>query len=313
MPSAHRTETCSPDTPRARRIRPLAAVGLASVALVLTGCYRVNVSIDVDDDGSGELTMLVAINPDAFEDLLGPMAEAFGETGEFSRDELCSPESLSESFGSPTGDMTVEPYDEDGYCGEIRTVQFDSVDALDSSMGAASDDGTFVITELDNGGWRFDASDVSAAPAEDELDGEFIDPEMMGALLGEAEFEFEVTLPGKPVDHNATAVDGNTFTWDIDLADPVTELYAETEPGTAGGSSSSSSSWIWIVLVLAAIAAAVGLAVVLMRGSSRTEGGIAGMPPGGGPLPPPPLPPPAGTPSAPPPTDGPPSADPPGD
>jgi hypothetical protein len=309
MPSAHRTES---HPPAPRRVRPWATVGLASAALVLTGCYRVNVSIEVDDDGSGELTMLMAVNPDAFEDVLGPMAEAFGETGEFSRDELCSPEALSESFGSPTDDMTVEPYDEDGYCGEIRTVRFDSVDAVDSSMGTVSDDGTFAIMELESGGWRFDATDVSASPAEDEVAGEFVDPEMMGALLGQAEFEFAVTLPGRPVDHNATSVDGNTFTWDIDLADPVTELYAETEPGTAGGSSSS-SSWIWIVLVLAAIAAAVGLAVVLMRGRSRTEGGIAGMPPGGGPLPPPPLPPPAGTPSAPPPTDGPPSADPPGD
>lgn len=290
MALARPTDTHPPETPDRRLGRPLAAAGLAlAAAVVLTGCYRVNVSIEVDDDGSGELTMLMAVDPDAFEELLGPMGEAFGDADEFSREELCSPDALSESFGAPTGDMTVEPYDEDGYCGEIRTVEFDDVATVDSSMGEVSgDDGSFAIVELDDGGWRFEATDVSAAPAEGDLENEFVDPDVFEALLGGAEFEFEVTLPGRPVEHNASSVDGNTFTWEIDLADPVTELYAETEPGTPGG---SSSSWIWIVVVLVAVAAAVAAGFVLMRRRSGSGGAGGGSTPGSpgraGTLPPP--------------------------
>lgn len=298
-----------------RRFRPATSALIAlAAAVILTGCYRINVSIEVDDDGSGEASFLMAVDPGAFESLMGPMAE-FGDEGEFSRDELCSPEALAESFGEVTDDMTVEPYDEDGYCGEIRTVSFDADEGVGSALSDMSaDDGSFVLEELPDGGWRFEANDVSAAPTDEGLDDEFVDAEMMEMLLGDAEFTFEVTLPGKPVDHNATSVDGNTFTWDLDIFDPVANLYAETEPGDPGG---SSSSWIWIVVVVVAIAVAGAVAFVLLRRRSEPDGGPGdtgtGGTPGGDTLPPPPAPagaPPA-APAAPPTSTAPPFAPPP--
>src|SRR5690606_26182784 len=61
--------------------------------------------------------------------------------------------------------------------------------------------------------------------------------EMIAQLVGEMQITYDVRLPGRPVDHNADAVDGNRFQWTLEWGDTRTELFAETGEGEPDGSS----------------------------------------------------------------------------
>ena len=86
---------------------------MAAMAIIASGCFKVDFTIDVNDDGSGTVEGIVAFNPDA----LGDLAEAFGEdAGGLGDDDLCA--QLEDESGVDTdGFQDVRPYSEDGFCG----------------------------------------------------------------------------------------------------------------------------------------------------------------------------------------------------
>lgn len=248
-------------------MRTRLALLTALVALLGTACIRVNVNIEVNDDGSGQLGGLAAFNFEGFEDIAGAFGEA---SGGFSQDELCSEFEADTGLDDPEFD-SVMPYEEDGFCGIEFSDTF-TAGQLDQQLAAG------VIGEVtlrrEGGGWYFEmpfddtAIDTQGAEGLPGFD----------SFLGDAEYVVRVKLPGRQVDHNGDFVDDQGFVvWDVDILDPPTTMFLRTEPGdpivgnkAAPGTESGGNAGVIILIVVLALAA-LGLAAwFLMR--SKKEG-----------------------------------------
>jgi hypothetical protein len=256
------------------RLRPILVAAL--LALLATACIKVEYDITVEDDGSGTIEGILAVDIEA----VAGFAESFGETGQDS-DALC------DEFRADTGlppNLTTEDYEEDGFCGVRFSGAWAATDdpaaELDELFGGGEDaDGGAVLEQTADGGWRFEApldtEDLTADAGAGDLGG-------LGAdqFFDDASFRVAITLPGRPVDgqNNATSVDANTFEWDIDLAAPPDRLFAQTEPGSPGG---GGDGFPWVVVIgLIAGAAIIAAVVLLVRRGAKTM--TDPMPPGGG-------------------------------
>jgi hypothetical protein len=249
-------------------MRPRNLLTVAVIALAATACIKAEYDIVVEDDGSGLLEAVIAVDADAFAGL----GEMFGE--EMGGDEL-GREQLCEEFRSDTDfppEVDVREYDEDGFCGYRIRTRWEATDdpgaALDRILSAedgGEDDATVLRREPD-GGWLLvaplDSGDLAASSDE-------VPPFMAQQFLADASVRFAITLPGRPVEHNATSVDGNTFVWQIDLADPVTELRARTEPGSPGGGGDG-FPWGIVVAVIAGLLVIGAVLALVRRGSKVT-------------------------------------------
>lgn len=226
------------------------------VMLVASACIKVNMNIEVDDDGSASIDGISAVNAEAF----GELAGAFGEGG----DDICAQFSADDTGINTDDFQDVEPYDEDGFCG----VRFsDSLTAEEvEAQGIPGDDSATI--RRDGEGWffelpfqadDFDTGDIDGLPGAD-------------ALFGEAEFLVRVKLPGRQVEHNGDSIDGDGFVvWDVDVANPPDRLFLRTEPGdpiTSGGGSSVGLILGIIFLVLIGLGIA---AYFLMRKGAKTD------------------------------------------
>jgi hypothetical protein len=255
---------------------------LVVFALVVSGCYRSDLEIEVNDDGSGTYTQLVAINLDAFTE----MSEQFGGGEEAGLPEDPCAEMTSEAESGteelPEG-VEVEAYRDGDFCGVKFTAQFDDVAELEDIFGQISSEtesqgfgslSSFVI-EQDGDGWFFEAT-PSASSGESMGD----DTGMFEDFMEGASNIVRVKLPGEQVEHNADRIDDDgTMIWNLDVLGDTRTLTARTEPGDPitdevftdageevaaqlGGSSGGSdddggSSTIWIILGIVVVAAAV--------------------------------------------------------
>ncbi len=279
---------------------------VALIGLVSTACFRIDIKVSVNDDGSGRVEGLLALDVEAAAELAAAFGSEFEEEGAEaeipSRDELC--EDFLSDTDVPEG-AEVEPYEDGDFCGVRYSADF-TADELDAALSDVSgEDGDFVIRR-DGDGWRFDAT--LADDASEEAD--FFPAE----LLGDPEFTVRVKLPGRQVEHNADRIEGDgTLVWDVDFLNPGEPLFARTEPGTpitgSGGDGGGSNTVLIIVIVVVIAAAAVGGFLWWRNRSAAAPATPPGTPPATPPDPPPDTPP--GPPTAPPDTPpGPPTAPP---
>lgn len=214
------------------------AGALLVLVLLLSSCIRYEGTITIDDDGSGAVSVLTAIDPEAF--------EAFGDLGDLGdfggTDEICSDfESETTLDTEIPADATVESYTEDGFCGARVSYNLAASTNHSAALADVFDDTVELYSQ--GGNWFFDAgfsSDDVTGQAED-----FGGDQIVEELFGDASFRITVDLPGRAVagENNATEVGPNgLFIWDIDLLNPPTRLFAQTEPGSDGPTDESSSS-----------------------------------------------------------------------
>lgn len=246
----------------------LRVVLLAMVAMfALSGCFKVDIDISVQEDGSGQAVMISAIS---YEDVLS-MAELMGGDDDgaapedgfnlmpTTKEEICS-EGEFTMDEAPEG-AEVEEYDEDGYCGIKTTVDFADADELAEvlEMFNEAGEGTSSSVEITRDGeeWIFEASLETEEGA--SLVGEDAGSIPFDGLFDSAQFQFHVQLPGEAIEHNADEVDGNRFTWNLDPMQPSQDMMARTGPA------SSSSSLMLIVIGVALIAAVVAGGFWLIR------------------------------------------------
>ncbi len=266
------------------RLRPILAATL--VALLATACIKVDYEITVEDDGSGSLDGLLAINVEAF----AGMGEMFGEAGQ-DTDALC--DEFRTGAGLPEN-LEVTEYEEDGFCGvrfsgtwaagDDPAAQIGALLAGDTEDGGA--DGEVTLVKDAAGGWRFEAPFDSEGLTAEAGAGDLEDlGGMADQFLADASFRFVITLPGRPVEgqNNATSVDGNTFEWDIDFAAPPDRLFAQTEPGSPDGGGGDGFPWVVVIGVIAGVAIIAAVILLVHRGAKTMTDP---MPPGGGGVPP---------------------------
>ena len=252
------------------RLRCWALLALLASAVVCTGCIRVEIGIRVNDDGSGTLSILSALDAEAL--------RAFGEDGGA---EIESPFSDLDAAALPPG-ATVEAYDEDGFIGVRASVPFaagdDVPDAIEAVLTDAGDDlsgelagtaGLFERFDLyrDGGGWRFDA--VVSPLNQEALSGgagDALGVAVAEQLLEDASFTIRIELPGDVEEHNADVVDGGALVWNLDLfSDQPRDLIARTGGGGGGGV----STIVTIVTIVVVIALLIAAAAAIVRFRSR--------------------------------------------
>jgi hypothetical protein len=264
----------------------LAAVGI--LAVLLTGCIKLNVDFSVSSDNQVSGTIVFAFSKQLLQ-LTGQSAE-----------ELIG---SSAPIPSDVPGVSAKPYDDGDFSGQeftfdgVPLTQFNTDDPEGLNIVRQGD--TFIVS-----GVMDLSSPVGASGAAGSIPG------IEDALAG-ADIRISVTFPGAVTDTNGT-VDGTTVTWSPKIGERL-ELRA-TAGATGSGSSSTSSS----ILVIGGIALGVIILIVVvalvMKGRRKGEpvadmaAGMAPMaaaeapqaPPSMPPPPPPSMPPPA-PPSMPPP------------
>ncbi len=311
----HRTPRHNTPDSRANTSRALRLAALTAAVVVLAGCFTVESTFDIGDDGTADLDVVLLIDTEQLSELAGIFGEDAGLVDELSPQQLLGEFTEGED---PCADLTSTLTDYEVNVREIEdgsrvgvgcTVNDVPIDELNE----VGEDSELSITQ-DGGNTSFELR----LDGVDELAGDAGDlPPIPGFDLDELfQVRFSATAPGSLSSHNATSIDGATATWvvttDADfVVDGSATLTARWEPGGSG-----SSSVLWIILAIAgAVVAVVAIALLLRRrGSSDAPPDASGMsppPPGGVPSrPPSPPPPPPGA-APPPPPPAPPSTAPP--
>lgn len=256
---------------------------VGATVLVASACVKINLDIEVFEDGSAEISGIIALNADAVQEIAESFGEGFGEADLIgSRDELCSEFIDDADLGDDQtfSEMETKPYDEDGFCG----IEFSgklAPDQVIAQMGGLTggQDGTL---RRDGDGWFFELPLEAEGLGTEGLEGaeDFID---IDELFGGAEYIVKVKLPGVQVEHNGDYInEDGAVVWEIELLAPPSRLFLRTEAGetitgnTPGGTGGSTG--LIIVIVVAALAALGAGAYFLTRNKTEAAVAVPGVP-----------------------------------
>jgi hypothetical protein len=240
---------------RARQLGRL--LGVAALALLLAGCFRVDMDVEVSADNTVSGTAVIAID------------ESLVELSGQSVDQIFSDVDTSDM---PEG-ASVEEYSEDGFVGQqirfedVPLAEFTSSETFSGSglgdeLTIAREGDEFVVTG---------ALDMSGE--------QFTDAEIPQQFLDNFEFTISITFPGEVISSTGE-VDGNTVTWEPRVGENTTiEARASAIP---------SATFPWLIILLVALGAFLlgAVAFLLMR---RREPVPAEGPIDAGAIPPPPI------------------------
>lgn len=230
---------------------------LAVTAFSMVGCIRYEIGFTVNDDGSGSMSVLLAIS-----DQITAM------TGMGAEDALpLDPSALPGT--------AVDAYSEDGFTGTRVTVPFGNLQQLGFFMGTEQADALtsdFDLRPDGQGGWSFSTVLVPAAEAAgpQAAQAQALPPE----LLQGGWARIRVQLPGAIAAHNADRVEGDVLIWDIDLTSPEPRALTATTTGAAADASAAPDTGHGVLATesssggastLAAIAIAAAVVVLAAR------------------------------------------------
>lgn len=217
---------------------------LAPFLLLLTGCFAVETSYEVNEDGSGTQTMRVAIPPE--------VATSFGEelpsVDEMQEDaEL---DALREALGED-GEIEFFSNQEDGV-GFVMTLRVDASDDMGAALAAQAervraalpeDEDTAMMFQMagstptirrDGDVWTFQ-QDTALDPAMLSEMGGGEEAAFLGMFLSQTTIVVRLSLPGEVIEHNADEVtDDGTLVWRQTGADGARLLTARSDISGGG-------------------------------------------------------------------------------
>ena len=236
------------------------------ILLLVSGCIKVNLEINVNEDGSGTYGGEFAISK--------VFAENFSEG-----DQSASCDEILDSNDNDLGplsdlppDAEIEFFEDDSWCGYNFTASF-----LDFGAVIEEDDG-FPITEVEGiATFRLPADDLFGdVTGEVDQAGEDIDSAMLLKALGipEPEFVISVTIAGEILEQNADQVRGSTLIWDFNILDPQPgfEPYAVVDTTVSSSGSSGTSGGLIALIVIAALVSLTLLGVLQKRFAAKKDG-----------------------------------------
>jgi hypothetical protein len=208
-------------------------LGLGVVALLLAGCFKVNMDIEVSPENTVSGTAIIAVD----EGLLKLSGQ--------SADQLFKDMDLS---NLPAG-ATTDKYQQDGFIGQqitfsdVSLSEFTGNNTL-SGTGAGSGDQLNIVRQGD---------EFHVTGAFDMSGPEFTGTQVPKQLLESFEFKISITFPGKVKSATGT-IDGNKVTW--------VPKFGENTPVEAVASAiPSASSPLLMILLIAAGALILGAIV----------------------------------------------------
>lgn len=213
----------------------LRVLALGAVALLLSGCIKVDMDLDVSSDNTVSGSAVLAVDQN--------LVELSGQ----SADQLFQDVDLS---NLPPG-ATVTPYEDEGFVGQ--QVAFEAVPLAEFSggqtLGGSGED--LSITRV--------GDEFHVAGGLDMSGAELASGQIPQGMLDNFEFRISMTFPG-PVTSSTGSVDGNTVTWEPRIGQN-TEIRA-----VASAIPSQRTPWLLIALMAGG---AVLLAVILFLVMSR--------------------------------------------
>ena len=224
-------------------------LGAGALALLLAGCFKVNMDIDVTPENTVTGTAIIAVD----ESLL----ELSGQTA----DQLFEDMDLSDL---PAG-ATMDKYQEDGFVGQ--TITFDEVPLAEftgnntlSGTGGNSGDELNIVRQGD---------EFHVTGAFDMSGPEFTGTEVPTQFLESFEFKISISFPGE-VKSATGAIDGNTVTWEPKFGENTrVEAVASAIP--------SASSPLLMILLIAAGALVLGAVAFLLTHRKPAPASASGL------------------------------------
>ena len=206
----------------------------AAATLALTGCIRIEMNIDLQEDetANGEI-------------IFGLSQDMLAIAGEDSLDELLAEDQDIE--GSVTERYESDDVDDNGNPNFVGTRTTFTGQAL-TEFDAVGDD---LRIERDG-----DDYVISGQPEDltDQTGGQ--------ELPDDAEISLSVSFPGAVSDHNGE-LDGNTVTWDLITHSGLIEARGSAIDGGGGF-----PGWL-VIAIIALVGVGIGMAVVLVTSSRR--------------------------------------------
>lgn len=223
-------------------------LGSGALALLLAGCFKVNMDLDVTADNTVSGTAVVAVE------------ESLLELSGQNVDQLFADMDLSDL---PPG-STADPYQEDGFVG--RQITFEDV-PLDAFTGNGALAGTASGEELNI---VRQGDEFHVTGGFDMSGQEFTGTEIPQQFLESFEFRISITFPG-PVSSASGDIDGNTVTWEPRVGQ-------NTEIRAVASAIPSSSSPLLLIVLIAAGALVLGAIVYFLthRGAAATADPVGG-------------------------------------
>lgn len=231
---------------------------------------QTNYEMKIKNDKSMDFSVIVAFDDELIDSMLSSSDTSASTdnqnssaTREYTDEERWA---LVDSTMSDTGELEdagykVERYDKDGFKGIKATkniANIDDVTGKNPNFDLADYDTVGNAVMFAKSGNNYKAKLILAAPEQTQQYTTFYSSGIIS--------EFVVTLPSKPVSHNATSVsdDGKTLTWDL----------------TGTGSQSvefefafSNNLWLYIVLgIIAIVVIALAVMLLLKRKNGKNKG-----------------------------------------
>ena len=195
-------------TCRQQHLRRSLALLLCAATVLMAGCIRYDLTVLVQEDGSGEVRLIAAVAEDWVDDIPGARAGFI----------LADWEEIHRN-------ARFTEYEQDGFIGYLVTIPFADLDELAEVFAGLDQDAA--VTRLDDGTWDFSMSlgepeDIVAGLSPDGANlGERteIAAALRGAMgSGSAPVVIRVSLPGEPFDHNADRIENATLIWEPNLS-----------------------------------------------------------------------------------------------
>ncbi|MBA4603422.1 LppM family (lipo)protein [Thermoactinomyces mirandus] len=172
------------------------------IVFVLSGCMKADFNVKVNEDGSVDLNHVIAVQNEMLS--------------------LMEGENPIQKQEFETMGYKAEDYRENGYTGVRVSKHFKTADEMNAFLNKQKQQGetTFNITK-EEGFFKdkyvfkgnLDMTDMTEGNAgEDEMG--------MQAFMSQLDFKFNLTLPMKVTKHDASRVNGNTYTWELVAGQP---------------------------------------------------------------------------------------------
>ena len=248
--------------------RWLTVGGVLILALLLTGCFRYDHRIKIDEDGGGSAQITAIFDPEvAFEELSGQRV-IFNRSPGFDRDQACEALQPPEDFDLGIDNDQIIPYERDDFCGfRAETTLEPSVDHSEIVEGLFQP-GSSLVKSGD--GWEFRAV-LDQSIFVDTVDSLELSEFEFDKYAESAQYRIDIELPGAAVDdmNNADDVSGGRFIWDIDVLDVPEEIYAVTAPAPPFWESTTTLAGLGVLTV--GLLAIVGFFVLGGREKTPSE------------------------------------------
>lgn len=238
---------------------------LASALILLTGCAKMDYTVDIKEDGKAEVSYIVAIENEYLEsssntttstDTDSTSLTSLGDT-DYSSIYLESLE--SEAKRAESKGYTTEKFKDDKYTGYTITKSFDKVE--DISLQDAFGDN--IIKNSDDGKIKFEKNGSNVKISQEATFD-------LSQYTQGYEIIYSVNLPVKVKENNATKVDGNKLTWEL-TGKSTADVNFKAEGGTSILNSGSALTIVLLVVGIVVVLAVVLVVVLCIVNSKKKK------------------------------------------